>query len=66
MFSQRNEKLSIILFFKDSEDGAMTETYCIRHNYRTYPYKRSVKGFRSLQMIVRVLFVYVFLKAYDL
>ena len=33
-------------------------------NYRTYPYKRTVKQFRSLQITVSVLFVYFFMKAY--
>ena len=38
--------------------------YRIRSNYRTYPYKRTVKQFRSLQITASVLFVYVFIKAY--
>ena len=38
--------------------------YRIRPNYRTYPYKRSVKQFRSLQITASVLFVYFFIKAY--
>ena len=33
-------------------------------NYRTYPYKRTVKQFRSLQITVSVLFVCFFVKAY--
>ena len=31
-------------------------TYRIRSNYRTYPYKRTVKKFRSLQITASVLF----------
>ena len=38
--------------------------YRIRSNYRTYPYKRTVKKFRSLQMAVSTSFVYFFIKAY--
>ena len=36
----------------------------IRSTYRTYPYKRTVKQFRSLQITASVLFVYFFVKAY--
>ena len=32
--------------------------------YRIYPYKRTVKQFRSLQITASVLFVYFFIKAY--
>ena len=32
------------------------EKYRIRPNYRTYPYKRTVKKFRSLQITTSVLF----------
>ena len=39
-------------------------TYRIRPNYRTYPYKRTVKKFRSLQITASVIFLYFFLKAY--
>ena len=39
-------------------------SYCIRSNYRTYPYKRTVKKFRSLQITARIIFLYVILKAY--
>ena len=38
--------------------------YCIRSNYRTYPYKRTVKKFCSLQITASVIFLYFFLKAY--
>ena len=38
--------------------------YRIRPNYRTYPYKRTVKRFRSLQIIISVRFVYFFINAY--
>ena len=39
-------------------------TYRIRSDYCTYPYKRRVKKFRSLQIIASVLFLYFFMKAY--
>ena len=38
--------------------------YRIRSNYCTYPYKRTVKKFRSLQITANVLFLYFFIKAY--
>ena len=38
--------------------------YRIRPNYRTYPYKRTVKQFRNLQMTDSVIFVYFFIKAF--
>ena len=38
--------------------------YSIQSNYCTYPYKRIVKKFRSLQMAVSIPFVYFFIKAY--
>ena len=38
--------------------------YRIRSNYRTYPYKHTVKKFRSLQITASVIFLYFFLKAY--
>ena len=38
--------------------------YRIRSNYRTNPYKRTVKKFRSLQITASVIFLYFFLKAY--
>ena len=34
----------------------MCTHYCIRSNYRTYPYKRTVKKFHSLQITASVLF----------
>ena len=40
------------------------KTYRIRPNYRTYPYKRTVKQFRSLQITASVHFVYFFIRAY--
>ena len=40
------------------------KTSCILPNYCTYPYKRTVKQFRSLQITASVLFVYFFIKAY--
>ena len=42
------------------------KTYCIQSNYRTHPYKRIVKQFRSLQITASVLCVYLFthIKAY--
>ena len=39
-------------------------TYRIRSNYHTYPYTRTVKTFRSLQITASVIFLYFFLKAY--
>ena len=36
----------------------VTLKYHIRSNYRTYPYKRLVKRFRSLHITASVLFVY--------
>ena len=39
------------------------QQYRIRSNYRTYPYKRTVKQFHCLQITASVLFVY-FIKAY--
>ena len=39
-------------------------TYRIRSNYRTYPYKRTLMKFRSLQITASVLFIYFFIKAY--
>ena len=38
--------------------------YRIWPNYRTYPYKRTVKQFRSIQITASVLFVYFFVTAY--
>ena len=38
--------------------------YRIRPNYRTYPYKRIVEKFRSLQITASELFLYFFIKAY--
>ena len=38
-------------------------SYRIRPNYLTYPYKRTVKKFRSLQITANVLFLYFFIKA---
>ena len=39
-------------------------TYRFLPNYHTYPYKRTVKQFRSLQIATSVLFVYFFIKQY--
>ena len=39
-------------------------TYCIQPNYRIYPYKHTVKQFRSLQITASELFVYSFTKRY--
>ena len=43
----------------DNEDN-----YRIRSNYHTYPYKRTVKQFRTLRITASVLFGYFFIKAY--
>ena len=40
------------------------QDYRILPNYRTYPYKRTVKQFCSLQITASVLFFYFFIKAY--
>ena len=45
-------------------DTLLIWNYCIRFNYRTYPYKRTVKKFRSLQITASVLFLHFFTKAY--
>ena len=42
----------------------LLDTYCIRPNYCTYSYKRTVKQFRSLQITASVLLVYFLIKAY--
>ena len=42
----------------------MDLTYRIRSNYRTYPYKRTVKKFHRLQITACVLFLYILIKAY--
>ena len=42
----------------------LNSAYRIRPNYRTYPYKRTVKKFRSPQITDSVIFLYFFLKAY--
>ena len=41
----------------------LKQLFRIRSNYRTYPYKRTVKKFRSLQITASVIFLYFFLKA---
>ena len=40
--------------------------YRIRPNYRTYPYKRTVKKFRSLQITASVLFFFTSLQRHML
>ena len=42
----------------------LIKSYSIRPYYRSYPYKRTVKQFHSLQITASVLFVYFFVKAY--
>ena len=44
--------------------GYFHAKYHIRPNYRTYPYKRTVKQFRNIQNTASVLFVYFFIKTY--
>ena len=44
--------------------GEKFSKYHIQPNYCTYPYKRTVKQFQSLQIIASVLYVYFFIKAY--
>ena len=55
----KNKKINEIKTTVEKE-----QKYRIQPNYRTYPYKRTVKQFRSLQITARVLFVYFFVKAY--
>ena len=38
--------------------------YRIQSNYRTYPYKGTVKKFHSLQVTTSALFLYFFIQAY--
>ena len=45
-------------------NNCINPKYHIRSDYRTYPYKRTVKKFRSLQITANVLFLYFFIKAY--
>ena len=55
----------IILFQSIGRTGLWALwVYLIRPNYRTYPYKRTVKQFRSFQITARVLFVYFCIKTY--
>ena len=44
--------------------GHLKFVYRIRSNYRTYPYKRALMKFRSLQITASVHFIYFFIKAY--
>ena len=41
-------------------EGLLKFNYSIQPNYHTYPYKRTVKQFRSLQITTCVFFVYLF------
>ena len=45
-------------------NSTVKHIYRIWPNYCTYPYKRTVKQFHSLQIIASVLFVCFFIKAY--
>ena len=66
MFSWRSKKNMMCLFISTElcSNVDQLETYHIQSNYRTYPYKRTVKNFRSLQITASVIFLYFFLKAY--
>ena len=50
--------------FLESVSFLLKVEYCIWPNYCTYPYKRTVKKFCSLQITANVLFLYFFIKAY--
>ena len=69
MFLSRNKKSYVYLckpqfyYIKVGFEG-VSIIYRIRSNYGTYPYKRTVKKFRSFQMAVSIPFVYFFIKAY--
>ena len=58
------EYYSRILISSDTQKGHYKLIYRIRPNYRTYPYKRTVKQCRSRQVKASVVFVYFFIKAY--
>ena len=69
LFSRKNKKKNIISLSSTESAHSVVSvnigiSYRIRPTYLTCPYKRTVKRFRSLQITVRVLFVYFFLKAY--
>ena len=57
-----NLKMLIIFLFLHKKTPNK-QTYCIRSNNRTYPYKRTLMKFRSL-ITASVLFIYFFIKAY--
>ena len=56
--------MSIHNMFSWRKKDKLPLNYRIRSNYHTYPYKRTVKKFPSLQIIASVIFLYFFLKAY--
>ena len=45
-------------------DATQGSTYCIRPNYRTCSYKRTVKQFQSFQITASVIFLYFGIKSY--
>ena len=53
-----------IIFYRHYLYSTDEGKYCIQPNYLTYPYKRTVKQFRSLQITACVLFVYFLIKVY--
>ena len=57
---------AISFFFWGGGGGAEKKLtiYHIQSNYRTYPYKRTVKQFRTLWITASVLFGCFFIKAY--
>ena len=54
------------VYIKHHKNNTIKRKYCVWPNYSTYPYKRTVKQFRSLQITASVLFVYFFIKAYGM
>ena len=57
----------IVIWLKDCWKRHKTQikqTHRIWSNYSTYPYKRTVKKFHTLQITASILFLYFFIKAY--
>ena len=48
--------LGVMIIYSSRLGTFSMQNYHIRPNYRTYPYKRTVKKFRSLQITTSVLF----------
>ena len=60
----QSAKAKISLCINNDQGLPFLSIYRIQPNYHTYPYKRTVKQFCSLQNAASVLFVYFFVKAY--